>query len=129
LGAKIFLQRNQIVSVAPNNRVGVTDTNGGNSVVSAVVFALALLPFLSVFSSAGAVILLLPISRIQSSIGFWISSVACVTHEGMVLADFDLTVFNRLRRKRLIESRAGSPYRISRRGRTSVRAQLDNQGA
>jgi len=58
-----------------------------------------------------------------------ISSVACVTHEGMVLADFDLTVFNRLRRKRLIESRAGSPYRISRRGRTSVRAQLDNQGA
>ena len=52
-----------------------------------------------------------------------------VTREGMILADFDLTVFNRLRQKRLIESRSGSPYRISNRGRTSVRAQLDNQGA
>jgi len=58
-----------------------------------------------------------------------ITSVTCITREGMVLADFDLTVFKRLRRKRLIESRSGSPYRISKRGRTSVRAQLDNQGA
>lgn len=58
-----------------------------------------------------------------------ITSVTCITREGLVLADFDLTVFKRLRRKRLIESRSGSPYRISKRGRTSVRAQLDNQGA
>ncbi|MBV5266320.1 YjhX family toxin [Pinisolibacter aquiterrae] len=57
-----------------------------------------------------------------------ITSVTCVTREGMILADFDATVFERLRRKRLIESRSGSPYRISRRGRVSVRAQLDNQG-
>ncbi|MFG1294635.1 YjhX family toxin [Xanthobacter variabilis] len=58
-----------------------------------------------------------------------ITSVTCVTREGMVLADFDLEVFKRLRRKRLIESRSGRPYRISKRGRTFVRAQLDNQGA
>lgn len=58
-----------------------------------------------------------------------ITSATCITREGMVLADFDMTVFKRLRRKRLIESRSGSPYRISKRGRTSVRAQLDNQGA
>lgn len=58
-----------------------------------------------------------------------ITSVTCVTREGMVLADFDLTVFNRLRRTRLIESRSGSPYRISNCGLTSVRAQYDNQGA
>lgn len=58
-----------------------------------------------------------------------ITSVMCVTREGMVLADFDLTAFNRLRRKRLIESRSGGPYQISKRGRISVRAQLDNQGA
>lgn len=58
-----------------------------------------------------------------------ITPVTCVTRAGVVLADFDLTVFHRLRRKRLIESRSGSPYRISKRGRTSVRAQLDNQGA
>lgn len=58
-----------------------------------------------------------------------ITSVTCVTREGMILADFNLAVFKQLRRKRLIESRAGNPYRISRRGRMSVRAQLDNQGA
>lgn len=58
-----------------------------------------------------------------------ITSVTCVTREGMILTDFDLTVFNRLRRKRLIESRSGSPYRISKRGRICVRAQPDNQGS
>ncbi|UFM66117.1 YjhX family toxin [Paracoccus sp. MA] len=58
-----------------------------------------------------------------------ITSVTCVTREGMILAGFDLAVFTRLRRKGLIESRSGSPYRISKRGRSSVRAQLDNQGA
>ncbi|PWR25890.1 YjhX family toxin [Zavarzinia aquatilis] len=61
--------------------------------------------------------------------GRLITSVTCVTREGMILAGFDLGLFNRLRRKRLIESRAGSPYRLSKRGRVSVRAQLDNQGA
>ncbi len=58
-----------------------------------------------------------------------IISVTCVTREGMILSDFDMAIFNRLRRKRLIESRSGSPYRISKRGRLSVRAQLDNRGA
>lgn len=58
-----------------------------------------------------------------------ITSATCITREGMFLADFNLGVFNQLRRKRLIESRCGSPYRISKRGRISVRAQLDNQGA
>lgn len=58
-----------------------------------------------------------------------ITTVTCFTRDGLVLADFDLTVFNRLRRKRLIESRSGSPYRISKRGRVAVRPQLDNQGA
>lgn len=57
-----------------------------------------------------------------------ITSVACVTRDAMVLADFDLTVFHRLRHKGLIESRLGSPYRISKRGRVLVRAQLDNRG-
>ncbi|MDY0242043.1 MAG: YjhX family toxin [Rhodospirillaceae bacterium] len=58
-----------------------------------------------------------------------ITSATCVTRDGMILADFDLTVFKRLRQKRLIESRSGSPYRISKRGRIFVRAQYDNQGA
>lgn len=58
-----------------------------------------------------------------------ITSVTCVTRDGMVLADFDLATFQRLRRRRLIASHLGSPYRISKRGRLSVRAQTDNQGA
>ncbi|TCM84382.1 YjhX family toxin [Rhodovulum steppense] len=67
--------------------------------------------------------------RHQRDDGPKVTAVACITREGMILADFDLATFGRLRRKRLIESRSGGPYRISKRGRMSVRAQLDNQGA
>ncbi|MBQ2262741.1 MAG: YjhX family toxin [Loktanella sp.] len=58
-----------------------------------------------------------------------IRTVTCVTRDGMILSEFSLETFIGLRRKRLIESRSGSPYKISKRGRLSVRAQLDNQGA
>ena len=58
-----------------------------------------------------------------------ITAVTCVTREGMILSEFSLETFTRLRRKRMIESRSGSPYKISKRARLSVRAQLDNQGA
>lgn len=58
-----------------------------------------------------------------------ITAVTWVTREGMLLADFDPTVFDRLWRKRLIESWSGSPYGTWKGGRISVRAQLDNQGA
>jgi hypothetical protein len=43
------------------------------------------------------------------------------------LSDCTLDVFARLRRRRLIMSRRGSPYRISHLGRVSVRPQLDNR--
>ena len=61
--------------------------------------------------------------------GSKIMMVICVTREGMVLKDCTLAVFSRLRRKRLIESRSGGPYHISKRGLSCVRAQLDNRGA
>lgn len=57
-----------------------------------------------------------------------IDEVLCRTRDGLILADCTLTVFQRLRRKRLIGSQAGGPYRITRLGRLSVRAQPDNQG-
>lgn len=56
-----------------------------------------------------------------------ISAVDCFTRDGFRLADCTLEVFARLRRRRLIESRDGGPWRISRAGRDAVRAQADNR--
>ncbi len=52
-----------------------------------------------------------------------ITSILCVTRDGAILSDCTLDVFARLRRKQLIASRGGGPYRISRRGLDVVRAQ------
>ncbi|MFN4202783.1 MAG: YjhX family toxin [Tabrizicola sp.] len=60
--------------------------------------------------------------------GARIDDILCITRDGLVLADCTLDIFHRLCRKRLIQSNGGGPYRISRLGRLSVRAQLDNQG-
>jgi uncharacterized protein YjhX (UPF0386 family) len=51
----------------------------------------------------------------------------CITRDGHLLADCTLPIFNRLRQRGLIASRAGQPYRISRAGLAAVRAQLDNR--
>ena len=56
-----------------------------------------------------------------------IHHIDCFTHDGHVLSDCTLAIFAGLRRKRLIESREGGPYRISRQGRLAVRSQADNR--
>ena len=56
-----------------------------------------------------------------------IREVLCVTRDGLILTDCTLALFSRLRRKRLIGSRNGGPYRITRLGRRSVRSQTDNR--
>ncbi|GJL93779.1 MAG: UPF0386 protein [Hyphococcus sp.] len=56
-----------------------------------------------------------------------IIEIDCVTREGWALADCTLSVFQRLRRRKLIASRNGGPYRVTMLGRRSVRAQLDNR--
>lgn len=66
--------------------------------------------------------------RHERASGRKITDITCFTRDGHVLTDCDLATFLALRRKRLIESRNGGPYRISRRGRRAVRPQLDNQG-
>ena len=56
-----------------------------------------------------------------------IVEVDCFTREGWRLADCRMGVFQRLKRRQLIASHGGAPYRISRRGLEAVRAQLDNR--
>lgn len=65
--------------------------------------------------------------RNSRSPGGKILEAICLTHDGAVLADCTLDVVRRLRRKRLIASRASGPYRISALGRRMVRAQTDNR--
>ncbi len=53
--------------------------------------------------------------------------VNCITREGWTLGDCTLPIFKRLKRRRLIASSGGGPYRITLLGRRSVRPQLDNR--
>lgn len=56
-----------------------------------------------------------------------IAEIDCLTREGWRLGDCSLSVFQRLRRRRLIASQGGGPYRITREGLAAVRAQLDQR--
>lgn len=56
-----------------------------------------------------------------------IAAADCFTRDGHLLSDCDLATFLRLRRRGLVESRGGGAYRISLKGRMSVRAQPDNR--
>ena len=56
-----------------------------------------------------------------------IIEVDCFSRDGYRLTDCTLDLFRRLKRRGLIESRNGDPYRISRLGLACVRAQLDNR--
>jgi uncharacterized protein YjhX (UPF0386 family) len=53
--------------------------------------------------------------------------VDCWTRDGFRLADCTVPSFHKLRRRRLICSVDGHPYRVSRLGLAAVRAQLDNR--
>lgn len=56
-----------------------------------------------------------------------VHAVTCYTRDGFVLSDCTLDVFQRLRKRRLIRSLGGKPYRASKLGIGSVRAQLNQR--
>lgn len=56
-----------------------------------------------------------------------IVSADCITRDGWALSDCSVGVFQSLKRKRLIASQNGGPYRITRLGLSNLRAQLDNR--
>ena len=51
----------------------------------------------------------------------------CFTREGYVLSDCTLGLFRKLKRRGLIASNGGGPYRATRLGQESVRSQPDNR--
>lgn len=56
-----------------------------------------------------------------------IAAAECFTREGHVLTDCTVALFRRLKRRGLIASMGGQPYRITRLGLAAVRGQLDNR--
>lgn len=51
----------------------------------------------------------------------------CLNRDGWLLSDCTVAVFKALKKRRLIASRDGGPYRITREGLLSLRSQLDNR--
>jgi uncharacterized protein YjhX (UPF0386 family) len=51
----------------------------------------------------------------------------CWTRDGWLLSDCNLAVFKMLKRRGLIASQRGQPYRITREGLHRLRSQLDNR--
>ena len=56
-----------------------------------------------------------------------VSEVACITRDGHVLEDCTLAVFDRLRKRSLIRSQGGRPYRATRAGIVAVRSQQNQR--
>ena len=54
-----------------------------------------------------------------------VTEVSCHTREGYVLDDCTLAVFDRLKKRRLIRSTNGKPYRATRAGIAAVRSEFN----
>jgi uncharacterized protein YjhX (UPF0386 family) len=53
-----------------------------------------------------------------------IQEVICYTQDGLVLSNCTIDAFKRLKSKKLVSSKKGQPYRITRLGAVSVRSQM-----
>ena len=56
-----------------------------------------------------------------------LATAQCFTREGHILTDCSFAVFRKLKRRGLIASHGGSPYRVTRKGLDAVRAQADQR--
>lgn len=56
-----------------------------------------------------------------------IRDIRCFTRDGHVLADCNLQLFDRLKKRRFIKSVSGKPYRATRLGISSAISQHDNR--
>ena len=56
-----------------------------------------------------------------------VACVSCVTREGHLLTDCTHTVFDRLKKRGLIRSLGGRPYRATKAGIVAVRAQQNQR--
>ncbi|WP_420854532.1 YjhX family toxin [Sneathiella marina] len=56
-----------------------------------------------------------------------VHKITCFTRDGHILSDCTFEIFQRLKKRRFIQSRNGQPYRASRLGITSARSQLNNR--
>jgi uncharacterized protein YjhX (UPF0386 family) len=56
-----------------------------------------------------------------------VTHITCFSRDGHVLTNCTLQVFQNLKRKRLVRSKNSGPYRISRLGVSSVRAQMNQR--
>lgn len=65
--------------------------------------------------------------QVEKDIKGKIVKATCFNREGWSLVDCTLSVFKRLKKRRLIASQASGPYRITRDGLMAVRPQLDNR--
>jgi len=56
-----------------------------------------------------------------------ISDIECYTREGFILSDCTFDIFKKLKAKRLIQSKNGEAYQISRTGLQHTRSRMDNR--
>lgn len=56
-----------------------------------------------------------------------IAAVECCNRDGWVLNQCPLRLFQKLKRRKAIRSRASKPYEITRRGLELVRSETDNR--
>ena len=56
-----------------------------------------------------------------------ILSAACLTRDGLLLADCNTQTWRKLKAKGLIGSIDGGPYRVNREGLARMRSQVDNR--